>query len=472
MSRKVLASVICTFAFSMVYAQQEPVNPQFQEYRNNVVKELNGEKVLELEQKIQSYEQQKKGVKHDMQVAAIDAQIKRTQKEVAEIRKTSGATEVVTDPKKFSSGVASDLKASKGPNVVGFLAGYSSAGHTAGVIDQVNTMQKAAAQYFRLGEGSSYGLINGASMDGGINQRFEEAVKDGKFTPAVDKANFKSYGAVSVNIGEWGGMMTTNKAVLLADSPAGNYEMKTSASSPSMNPESVADAAKKAKANVHVMLTEGGEIGLKEVLEYLNNSHDSKSKALIHLGIGYDPTNPSKDKGIRGASFLAKYLSQHPEMIGELESKGVKFMVVDEKSGRHYSDIKDYLKSADWKTQLIKFSKANAEIESPEFAKKKQLIAELEDKLKNEADKDKKKQLNNQIGTLKGEVALTENRVNYESLMSKHIGEISKIAGHKNGSGVLEKGVKTSKASVESLRKSGVTVDPVEAARAATKGAK
>jgi hypothetical protein len=274
----------------------------------------------------------------------------------------SGGHQIYTHSYDFAESIANDLKTASGPKVVGFLAGFSSAGHDSKVVDNLNTMQKAAAEYFGLKANSSYGLINGASMDGGINERFEEAVKDGKFKPAVDSKNFKSYGAVSVNIGEWGGMMTTNKSVLLADSPAGNYEMKANPQSSSLNPLSVAQAATAAGASVHIMLTEGGEIGLKEVLEYINNQHKPGQKALIHLGIGYDPTNPSKDKGIRGASFLARHLALHPELIDSLEKSGVKFMAVDATTGRHYSSIKEYLKSPDWKTQLLKFSKAGTEL--------------------------------------------------------------------------------------------------------------
>lgn len=391
---------------------------------------------------------------------------------VAEFAKNQTATTVTTDVKTFAAGIASDLKQSSGTKVVGFLAGFSSAGHDAGVIDAVNTMQKAAAQYYGLNANSSYGLINGASVDGGINEQFDKAVKNGTFTPAVDQKNFKSYGAVSVNIGEWGGMMTTNKSVLLADSPAGSYEMKTGPQAPSGNPQSLAMAAQQANANVHIMLTEGGEIGLKEVLEYLNNQHKNGTKALIHLGIGYDGTNPSKDKGMRGASFLARHLALHPELIDSLEKSGVKFMAVDAASGRHYSSIKDYLKSNDWKTQLLKFSKAGIEINSDEFNKKKQKIAELEKAVASETDKDKKKQLNNQIGTLKGEVGLVENRVNSEAKIAEYIGELSKVSGYKSGSGSLERVAKASASALEANKKSGVTVDPAEAAKAATKGVK
>lgn len=391
---------------------------------------------------------------------------------VAEFAKNQTATTVTTDVKTFVAGIASDLKQSSGTKVVGFLAGFSSAGHDAGVIESVNTMQKAAAQYYGLNANSSYGLINGASVDGGINEQFDKAVKNGTFTPAVDQKNFKSYGAVSVNIGEWGGMMTTNKSVLLADSPAGIYEMKTGPQAPSGNPQSLAMAAQQANANVHIMLTEGGEIGLKEVLEYLNNQHKNGTKALIHLGIGYDGTNPSKDKGMRGASFLARHLALHPELIDSLEKSGVKFMAVDASSGRHYSSIKDYLKSNNWKTQLLKFSKAGTEIVSDEFNKKKLKIAELEKAVATETDKDKKKQLNNQIGTLKGEVGLVENRVNSEAKIAEYVGELSKVSGYKSGSGSLERVAKASASALEANRKSGVTVDPAEAAKAATKGVK
>jgi hypothetical protein len=267
-------------------------------------------------------------------------------------------------------------------------------------------------------------------------------------------------------------MMTTNKSVLLADSPPGNWEMKANPLSSSQNPFSLATAAKEAGANVHIMLTEGGEIGLKEVLEYINNHHEPGQKALIHLGIGYDPTNPSKDKGIRGASFLARHLALHPEVIDSLEKSGIKFMAVDALSGRNFSSIKDYFRSTYWKTQLLKFSNAETELNSKEFEAKKKLISEIEEKLKSETDKEKKKVLNNQIGTLKGEIALVENRVNSEAKISGYIGEFSKIYGYKPGSGALENIAKVSNNVIEATRKSGSAVNPGEAARAAAKGVK
>lgn len=480
-----IAIVSCSFS---VFAQM--VNPQFSQYRDNVVKELNGEKVLALQQKeaklsialdghaddsrwASAYRQDSAKVTADKAGNATYQELVSVRKEIADAMKTAPTQTLVTsDPRQFSRGIANDLKSSSGPRVVGFLAGFSSAGHDAGVIENVNTMQKAAAQYFGLNANSSYGLINGASVDGGINEQFDKAVKNGSFTPAVDPKNFKSYGAVSVNIGEWGGMMTTNRAVLLADTPAGSYEMKTGPKAASENPLSLAEATRQANASAHIMLTEGGEIGLKEVLEYLNNHHKPGTKALVHLGIGYDGTNPTKDKGMRGASFLARHLALNPELIDTLEKSGVKFMAVDAASGRHYSSIKDYLRSADWKTQQIKFSKANIEINSDEFKKKKQSIIDLEKAAKEETDKDKKKQLNNKIGALKGEVALTENRVNSEAKITEYVGELSKVNGYKSGSGSLEKVAKASAATVEANKKSGTTVDPAAAAKAATKGVK
>lgn len=496
-----IAFVAIVFNSFSVFAQT--VNPQFFQYRDNVFNELNRDpkvklqyaKVNQLEAKyaastqglnVESVRMASSMISAGQKPSAflqseyqdfkaselIRSELDSARKSLdAEISK-SGGHQVFTSTGQFSEGIANDLKSSSGQKVVGFLAGFSSAGHDAGVIDSVNTMQKAAAQYFGLNANSSYGLINGASIDGGINEQFDKAVKAGTFKPAVDPKNFKSYGAVSVNIGEWGGMMTTNKSVLLADSPPGNYEMKANPQSASQNPLSVAMAAQKAGANVHIMLTEGGEIGLKEVLEYLNNHHKPGTKALIHLGIGYDGTNPSKDKGMRGASFLARHLALHPELIESFEKSGIKFMAVDAASGRHYSSIKEYLKSKDWKTQLRKFSNAAKEINSDEFDKKKKTIAELEEKLKGENDKDKKKQLNNQIGTLKGEIALVENRVNSEGKIAEYVGELSKVTGYKSGSGALEKVARASASVVEAHRKSGVTVDPAEAAKAATKGVK
>lgn len=427
MTRNVAFSLVGVLIFSTQGFAQQYVNPNFEKYKEAVVAEFAEKKV---------------------------------------------STTVTTDVKTFVNDIASDLKQASGTKVVGFLAGFSSAGHNAGVIDGVNTMQKAAAQYFGLNANSSYALINGASVDGGINEQFDKAVKNGSFTPAVDVKNFKSYGAVSVNIGEWGGMMTTNKSVLLADSPAGNYEMKTGPQAASGNPLALAEAAQQAKANVHIMLTEGGEIGLKEVLEYLNNQHKSGTKSLVHLGIGYDGTNPSKDKGLRGAAFLARHLALHPELIDSLEKSGVRFMAIDAASGRHYSTIKDYFKSNDWKTQLLKFSQASTEINSDEFNKKKQRIAELEKAVSAETDKDKKKQLSNQIGILQGEVALVENRVHSEAKIAQYVGELSKIVGYKAGSGSLERVAKASASAVEVHRRSGVVVDPAAAAKAATKGVK
>ncbi len=487
-------------AFSSFSVFAQTVNPQFFQYRDNVFNELNKDanvraqydRVKQLEAKYASSIQGLDAESVRMAASSRDPQKsmfaadynqwKASQSVSAELNSArqsldtaitkSGGHQIFTNPYQFADNIAADMKSSTGPKVVGFLAGFSSAGHDARVIDSVNTMQKAAAQYFGLNANSSYGLINGASVDGGINEQFDKAMKAGTFNPAVDSKNFKSYGAVSVNIGEWGGMMTTNKSVLLADSPAGNYEMKANAQSASQNPLALADAAKTAGASVHIMLTEGGEIGLKEVLEYLNNHHKSGTKALIHLGIGYDGTNPSKDKGMRGASFLARHLALHPELIESFEKSGIKFMAVDAASGRHYSSIKEYLKSNDWKTQLLKFSNAAKEINSDEFAKKKKAIADLEEKLKSETDKDKKKQINNQIGTLKGEVALVENRVNSEGKIAEYVGELSKITGYKSGSGALEKVARASVSTVETNRKSGITVDPAEAAKAATKGVK
>lgn len=492
----VLGAVI--LSTSSIYAQT--VNPQFFQYQDNVFKELNKdpnvraqyEKVKQLETK---YANSIRGLDAEsVRMAASSANPQKSMfaddynqwkesvaisKELGNARDAlnadiakSGGHQIYTHSYDFAEGIANDLKTTSGPKVVGFLAGFSSAGHDAKVVDNLNTMQKAAAEYFGLKANSSYGLINGASMDGGINERFEEAVKDGKFKPAVDPKNFKSYGAVSVNIGEWGGMMTTNKSVLLADSPAGNYEMKANPQSSSLNPLALTQAATIAGANVHVMLNEGGEIGLKEVLEYINNQHKPGQKALIHLGIGYDPTNPSKDKGIRGASFLARHLALHPELIDSLEKSGVKFMAVDATSGRHYSSIKEYLKSPDWKTQLLKFSKAGTELNSKEFEAKKKLIAELEEKVKSETNKDKKKALNNQIGTLKGEIALTENRVNSETKIAEYVGELSKIKGYQSGSGALERVAKASGSAIEATRRSGATVDPAAAAKEAVKGVK
>ena len=488
-----IAIVSCSFS---VFAQT--VNPQFFQYRDNVFNELNKdpsvraqhEKVKQLEAKYSSAIQGLDGESVRMAASSknpeksmfandykqwkasevVAAELDSARKSLdAGISKTGGH-QVFTSTGQFADSITSDLKSGSGPKVVGFLAGFSSAGHNAGVIDSVNTMQKAAAQYFSLNANSSYGLINGASVDGGINEQFEKAVKAGTFTPAVDPKNFKSYGAVSVNIGEWGGMMTTNKSVLLADSPPGNYEMKANPRSASQNPLSVAMVAQDSGASVHIMLTEGGEIGLKEVLEYLNNHHKQGTKALIHLGIGYDGTNPSKDKGVRGASFLARHLALHPELIETFEKSGIKFMAVDASSGRHYSSMKEYLKSNDWKTQLLKFANAGKEIHSDEFAKKKKAIADLEEKLKSETDKDKKKQVNNQIGTLKGEVGLVENRVNSEGKIAEYIAEFSKLPAGYKGTGALEKVAKASASAVEANKKSGATVDPAAAAKAAAKG--
>jgi hypothetical protein len=165
-------------------------------------------------------------------------------------------------------------------------------------------------------------------------------------------------------------------------------------------------------------------------------------------------------------------LALHPELIDSLEKSGVKFMAVDATTGRHYSSIKEYLKSPDWKTQLLKFSKAGTELNGKEFEAKKKLIAELEEKVKSETDKDKKKTLNNQIGTLKGEIALTENRVNSEAKISEYVGELSKIKGYQSGSGALERVAKASTSAIEATRKSGATVDPAAAAREAVKGVK
>ncbi len=497
--------VICLtlFLFSPVGALAQNVNANFNRYEGNVFTELNSDpKTKELYTKTKNleveYSRAIQGVdpenvrqgfstigsghstmyQHDVdqykKSQRINEELNKTRQQLSERIVQAGGVEVFTDANQFASSIASDLNKTSGSKVVGFLAGFSSAGHDAGVVNDLNTMQKAAAQYFEMGKGSSYSLINGASADGGINQRFEEAVKDGKFTPAGDKSNFKSYGAVSVNIGEWGGMMKTNKSVYLADSPSEDYEMKSSPKAPSGNPLSLATAAQGGNANVHIMLTEGGRIGLREVMEYLNNHHNPSKKALIHLGVGYDPTNPAKDQGFRGASFLAKYLSSHPEMIDELESKNVKFMAVDAKSGRHYSSIKEYFKSADWKSQLLKFSQASVEIDSDEFKAKKHKIADLEKQAIAESNKDKKKTITSQVSVLKGEVALTENRVSYESLMANYTSEFSKINGYKSGSGIFEKVAKGSALAVESTKRSGVgvTLDPVDAARTATKSAK
>ena len=403
-----------TFAIPMVLsvsAFAQIVNPNFFQYQDNVFSELNTDpKVRAAYEVVQNLEKKyaQSGRNFDIEnvrLAASNPQgpqastfadeynkhqesravandLKNARSTLDALIAKSGGHQIYTNTYQFADSIAEDLKSAQGPKVVGFLAGNSAAGHSSDVINDVNTMQKAAAQYFGLNANSSYGLINGASMDGGINQRFEEAVKEGKFNPAVDSKNFKSYGAISVNIGEWGGMMKTNKSVLLADSPSGNYEMKANSTLPSGNPLSVAVAAQEAGANVHIMLTEGSEIGLKEVLEYLNNQHKPNTKALVHLGIGYDPTNPSKDKGIRGASFLARHLALHPELIDSLEKSGVKFMAVDAASGSHYSSIKEYFKSSHWKTQLLKFKNAEVEIKSEEFSRKKKLLAELNEKLK------------------------------------------------------------------------------------------
>ncbi len=382
-----------------------------------------------------------------------------------------GEVSVTSEPIVFADRIVNDLKGSS--KTVGFLAGNSASGHDAGVVDHLNKMQRAAAVHFNMDAKSGYALVNGASMDGGINQRFEEAVKDGRFIPAGDKSNFKSYGAVSVNIGEYGGMMQSNKSVLIYDTPTQEWELKSHQKSPSQNPRVLADVAQLADANVHIMLTEGGEIGMKEVLEYITNHHDPKTKALIHLGIGYNPTNVAKDKGFRGASFLAKFFSQHPEMIDEMEKKGINLMAVDAQSDRHYSSFKEYLKSNDWKTQLIKFRNASIDKDGKDYKDKKAKIAVLEDSLKTETDKDKKKQFNNSISTLKGEITLVDNRVISEQIVSKYLAENSKtvISGHDKT--LLEKMSKAAATSdVAAIRRSGAEVDAKEAARAAARGVK
>ncbi len=314
-------------------------------------------------------------------------------------------------------------------------------------------------------------LINGASLDGGINQAFEEALKKGTFRPAGDPKNFKSYGAVSVNIGEWGGMMTSNRSVLVSDTPVGVWELKSNEKASSQNPLSVARAAQKAGGHVHIMLAEGGEIGLKEVLEYITNQHDPKTKALIHLGIGFDPTNPAKDKGIRGATFFANFLASHPELIEEMERKGIKLMAVDAPSGKHYASFKEYLSSKDWKTQRLKFKAAATEIEGKGYTDKKTKVALLEDRIKAEVDSDKKKQLNTQILTLKGEIALIENRVNSNSLIYKYLSENARSTVPLHDKALLEKMTRAAATNdTSSIRRSGLKVDPAEAAKKAAKG--
>lgn len=386
-----------------------------------------------------------------------------------ELKGTS--TLIVTDRASFSDLVASDLNASNGNKVVAFLAGYSAAGHDASVVDDINKMQAAAKEHFNLSKpGSAYGLIVGANRDGGVNERFEEGQKSGKLVAAVDPSGFKSYGTGAISVAQWGGMLAENRGLYLQDAPPDVYELKTSPQSPSGNSESLRRIATQANAGVHIMMTEGGEIGLKEVAEYLNNHHQDGKTALIHLGIGFDPTKPAGDKGVRGAEFLARYLSLNPELIDAFERSGVKFMVFDKTSGTHFRSIKEYFKSGDWKARLAQYTEAQTQVKGDKVKAMKAAYLELESKVKSETDTAAKKALSNQLKALGGEIALIENRANVSEKIRGYIGELGRIVGQKTGLGLLE--VSARSAVDPGARTSGKGTSPVEAAKGAAGGAK
>ena len=223
---------------------------------------------------------------------------------------------------------------------------------------------------------------------------------------------------------------------------------------------------------MHLMLMEGSELSFKNFIKNLL-ANSSQKQILVQLGIGYEPIDSNSDKGVRGASFFAKFLAQNPELIELMEKRGIKIMAMDAKSSRHYSSITEYFKSNDWKTQLIKFKNATIENDGKDHKDKKLKIGALEDSLKNEADLEKKKRIAGQLDKIRGEISLVESRVQSESLISKYIADLARVPGPKYDKILLDKMTKaSSSADIATIKRSGTTVDPAEAAKAAAKGVK
>ncbi len=364
-------------------------------------------------------------------------------------------------------------------NVVGIVVGYSAAGHSESVIDTLNKMQAMAAKEFGLDSKSGMVLINGATNEG-INQRLAEGINNGKFKPAGNPALFSTMGAVSVQAGEYGGMVNVNKYNYLADTKL--WELKVDANSSSQNPGVVAGAAQKAGANVLWMAAEGGAIGVKETLEYITHHHDPKAKgtAYITLGVGEEPTNKAKDKGVRGTTELTYFLSQNPDLIDSMEKNKIKFGIVDSKSGRTYQDIREYLKSEDWKAVKTRVNDSVRQVSTEGFERKKKEIAELqkrEDALKDKTDpKDKaqKKAYETQRLILQGEVTLVENFARGSGYISDLLGDLGKSlpAGHDKSLFTKMQAAGAATRTAAERADEGRRLDPAAAAAEARRSAK
>ncbi|MEZ0392236.1 MAG: hypothetical protein ACAH59_08480, partial [Pseudobdellovibrionaceae bacterium] len=193
----------------------------------------------------------------------------------------------------------------------------------------------------------------------------------------------------------------------------------------------------------HFILSEGGEDSMKQLLEFILKTHDPAKQSLIHLAIGSEPSRGAEDKGVRSASFFAKYLAQNPELIQELKHRNIHFMVYDVKSGRHYGSPETYFKSNDWKSELRKFATARKEIETGEIKEKSA-----------------------------SERTSIQARDQFEKTISEALAGITKQEGKVNL--LVEKMQRSlgSASEVSARQKSGAGVDPAAAAKAATRATK
>lgn len=263
--------------------------------------------------------------------------------------------------------------------IVSYLGGLDGKYENPDILKQLKTIYAEAKNYFGLNEGSSISLIHGGQNKNGINQRFEDSLKSNNARPGKNALGLDFFTYRTLGDGKTNPEMRTSE----------KYSLVDRFNKPSLgSDEKVAEISKTSHAisqignklnGSHLVLAEGGEQQLATVLEYICRHHNLKGqKALIHLAIGYEPTDKGANDGVRAASILAKHLALHPKLIPLLELQGIKFMAIDGKSGSHYSDIRTYFKSEGWKSQLEKFRAAEAAFNTEDFIEKKFRVTELQ----------------------------------------------------------------------------------------------